>query len=496
MSTPSVSRLAPALYGLLSVVAVIAVVVAATRAAESTPLVGPADPSHARSKHIPTAERQAAEEWLGHGTELRAGHIRGAEPYWIIYRRHVSNAALDRFEVQGVAVDARTHKVIVSYPRLHATGIWPYFALWQIRASFWRIEAGLLASYLALTYLWAARWEQRRRRLTATAKRRARLGQWTYRLLFVFPPFLVVLTGAVAGVTQDPYLGAATGAFAVPLSIGAGIARGPLRRRSRAIAARAPSERRGLRLKARSTAPVQRLVAARARARAQLHAREDEQVMGAILERRRARHQRATVDAMQVYLLCEVSVQMARQLMVEELQELLDALVESCDALVPPSAHSVLSVISFASSAQVVLPLSPMSDYAGDLDLRFRDDVDYTAALQFVTQTVATDASQLIADGFAPKAPVLILVVSGARPPQDEQWRHAVRQVRTAPTGKARIVVIAASARRPSELSELEPSSYVLARGLTQDGAVMRDAIAPAIKSALGSRQAKPSAPS
>jgi uncharacterized protein YegL len=347
-----------------------------------------------------------------------------------------------------------------------------------------------------LTYLWAARWEQRRRRLTAPGKWRARLAQWTYRLLFVFPPLIVVLTGAVAAMTQDPYLGAAAVAFAVPLSVGAGIARGPLRRRSRAIAARAPSEPRGLRLKARSRALAQRLVAARARARAQLQAREDEQVMGAILERGRARHRRATVDAMQIYLLCDVSVQMARRRRVEELQALLDALVESCDALVPPSAHSVLGVISFASSAQVVLPLSPMSDYAGDLDLRFRDDVDYTAALKFVTEIVATDASQLIADGFAPRAPVLILVVSGARPQQDEQWRDAVRLVRTAPTGKARIVVIAAGTWRPSELSELEPSSYVLTRGLTQDGAVMRDAIAPAIESASGSRRTKPSAPS
>lgn len=129
------------------------------------------------------------------------------------------------------------------------------------------------------------------------------------------------------------------------------------------------------------------------------------------------------------YTLCDVSASMREGQRIEALNGAIGA---TCDAAAmhPVVADRIrLGIISFATRADVVLPLSDL----GLLDslplLQARDLTSYAAAFRLLRRTIEDDTAQLVADGFRVFRPAVFFLTDGHPTDAPAEWRDALASV-------------------------------------------------------------------
>jgi uncharacterized protein YegL len=129
------------------------------------------------------------------------------------------------------------------------------------------------------------------------------------------------------------------------------------------------------------------------------------------------------------YMLCDVSASMSEDDRIVALQE---AVVATCDAA---AMHPVVAdrirfgILTFASRAEVTLPLCDvgMIDEIPRIDAR--DLTSYGEAFALARSTIELDVAQFVADGFRVFRPTIFFLTDGRPTDQASTWRPALSRL-------------------------------------------------------------------
>jgi len=129
------------------------------------------------------------------------------------------------------------------------------------------------------------------------------------------------------------------------------------------------------------------------------------------------------------YMLCDVSASMREDDRIEALQE---AVVATCDAAAmhPVVADRVrFGIISFASRAEVTLPLCDVGTMSEIPRLAARDLTSYAAAFTVARGIIELDVAQLVGDGFRVFRPTIFFLTDGRPTDEAGEWRDALARL-------------------------------------------------------------------
>lgn len=134
------------------------------------------------------------------------------------------------------------------------------------------------------------------------------------------------------------------------------------------------------------------------------------------------------IQVVPFYLMCARPLSMTRT-GVEVIDEVLPALHEKFGSDPVVADRARLCVISFSRTAQVLLPLSNISQATSLPALKAAaGPPSYSAAFTTLRREIIRDTAELTSDGYAVMRPIACLITD-SRPPRDDPWPAAYRRL-------------------------------------------------------------------